>query len=78
MGAKDLDSIVIDTKANIIKINDGFSETNMLLNQRDPISNLIYVSLIFHILGSVVKFFASSSYSLTLYKKNSKYLTYTH
>ena len=68
MGAKDLDSIMIDTKANIIKTDDGFSETNMLLNLRDPVSNF-QVSLIFQILGSVVKFLASSSYSLKSYKK---------
>ena len=34
MGVKDLDNIMIDTKANIIKTNDGFSETNMLLNRK--------------------------------------------
>ena len=32
MGAKDLDSIMIDTTANIIKTHDGFSETSMLLS----------------------------------------------
>ena len=30
MGAKNLDIIMIDAKANIIKTNDGSSETNML------------------------------------------------
>ena len=34
MGVKDLDNIMIDTKANIIKTNDGFSETNRLLKRK--------------------------------------------